>query len=269
MSTIRLVLGMRSQLRNWYWAGTIGWLVMQSPLRVALAHSKIARTILLLRLRMGETIRCRINEFRAFAEIFVLGDYDIPGLDWNTVRSIVDVGANIGLATIWFARRAPTAKVLAVEPSPAALALLTANLASSGVGHRATVLRIALGAATGVGYVLETDSSVETRIRPSREIGHEQPVAVETLSTLLDQEHLPVIDVLKLDCEGAEYEILQSTNPDDLRRARSIVGEFHRVDGHEPQELKSRLEHCGFRVELWPHPRDATLGRFLARHDTE
>ena len=54
-------------------------------------------------------------------------------------------------------------------------------------------------------------------------------VAVDSVSfdDLMNKESIDHCDLLKLDCEGSEYEILQRCAPDTLRRVRRIVGEFH------------------------------------------
>jgi len=54
-------------------------------------------------------------------------------------------------------------------------------------------------------------------------------------------------DLLKVDCEGGEFEIFGASSLDVIRRARRIVLKFHRVVG-EPQDLIDRLEESGFAV---------------------
>lgn len=264
---LALIKGLRSQIRNWWFVGPVTWLVMRCPPRRFLSTSSLARQWLTLRLRSGTSIRCRINECMAFVEVFVLRDYDIPDFDWQSVRTIVDVGANIGIATVWFAQRAKEARILAVEPSPAALPALESNLGTNLLNARVTIVALALGGTPGVGYLMTSGSTVEARVTSSS-LPHartDQPVAVTTLEQLLSDRQLSSVDVLKLDCEGAEYDVLLSVNATLLGRIDTIVGEYHQVDGYQPSDLKLHLELCGFSVRLRPHPRDPTLGRFIAR----
>lgn len=264
---IALLKGLRSQIYNWWFAGPIAWLVMRCPPQRFLSTTPLARQQLTLRLKSGSTIRCRINEFIAFVEIFVLKDYDLPGYDWQLVRTIVDVGANIGIATVWFSERTKDARILAVEPSPVALPVLQANLGLNRLNDRVSVLPLALGATAGVGYLRASASSVETRLT-STSVPYaktDPSVYVTTLEQVMSDWKLSSVDILKLDCEGAEYETLLSVDPAVLRRIGTIVGEYHQVDKYEPSDLKRRLEDCGFEVQMRPHPRDPTLGRFIAR----
>jgi hypothetical protein len=70
-------------------------------------------------------------------------------------------------------------------------------------------------------------------------------------------------DLLKLDCEGSEFELLLDTPADALRRARRIVAEFH-VPAGEAGSLAKRLGELGYEawLERKEHP---GLGLLLAR----
>jgi hypothetical protein len=86
-----------------------------------------------------------------------------------------------------------------------------------------------------------------------------QRVTLEELAT--DGEP---IDVLKLDCEGAEMDILMHVSSAFLDRVHCIVGERHRVRAvFEP--IAQRLAEHGFTVEHVAHPTVEALGMFLAR----
>jgi hypothetical protein len=54
-------------------------------------------------------------------------------------------------------------------------------------------------------------------------------------------------DYLKLDCEGAEHEIVASMTPATARRIAQITMELHKVPGFDAQTLKERLEQLGYR----------------------
>jgi hypothetical protein len=56
-------------------------------------------------------------------------------------------------------------------------------------------------------------------------------------------------DLLKIDCEGGEFDIFKAADDLSLRGVRRIVLEFHRVAG-DPQELVDRLASAGFRTAI-------------------
>ena len=63
-------------------------------------------------------------EVRVFWQIFVHGSYALP----PRCRTILDCGANVGIFSIWAARRHPHARIVALEPFPATFAALEANI---------------------------------------------------------------------------------------------------------------------------------------------
>ena len=242
---------------------------MRCPPRRFLSRTWLARIVITLQLPGGWVIRCRVNEFIAFVEVFVLRDYEVQGLDWRSLRSVVDVGANVGMATVWFARRAPNASILAVEPAPDALSLLRSNLDSTDLWGRVRVLQVALGPESGTGRLFASGASVEAAVMfeaSASDIG--QPVSVVTLAQVLSDQKLSSVDLLKLDCEGAEFSILASAEPEVLDRVHTIIGEYHQFQGNNVADLKAELESRGFDVDVIPHPRELTLGRFVARRLT-
>jgi hypothetical protein len=56
-------------------------------------------------------------------------------------------------------------------------------------------------------------------------------------------------DLLKLDCEGVEFDVLLGADDNTLRRAQRIILEFHRIAG-PPEVIVNRLEAAGMKVNL-------------------
>jgi hypothetical protein len=81
----------------------------------------------------------------------------------------------------------------------------------------------------------------------------------------MGEAHVESIDLLKLDCEGAEFAILETAGREILGRIGTIVGEYHEFANNHADDLKVCLERQGFEVKLRPHENEATLGMFLAR----
>lgn len=167
-------------------------------------------------------------------------------------RTVVDIGANIGAFSIWAARAGAEA-VVAYEPDPAnaerlrlnrklnetdgPLAVQLFEMAVNGSGGRARLI----GESGGVQTVVDAEGPVEFSM-----IGH----VVEYAAT-------PTIGVLKLDCEGGEYDIICSMTSRDFAAVDRIVMEFHNAAGEahdgvtHPRwtEMVERLARFG-RVEI-------------------
>ncbi|MHB1957016.1 MAG: FkbM family methyltransferase, partial [Sulfobacillus sp.] len=69
------------------------------------------------------------------------------------------------------------------------------------------------------------------------------------------------IDILKIDCEGAEFDFFSNASSDDLGRIQQVVGEFHRAQG-TPEELAGYLARGGLEFQMISD--DGRTGQFLA-----
>ena len=122
----------------------------------------------------------------------------------------VDIGANVGLYSLYVASCAPDARILAIEPQPGILDRLRFNLAAN-PGVKVDVLPIALADREGtVELLLDTNDSGGTHIETvtRHESGVSVSVPCRPLLSVLRDAGIASIDVLKIDVEGAEDIVL-------------------------------------------------------------
>jgi len=189
------------------------------PARKRLPARSVAR---LRRVRVAGgvhlTYRLERGDVQTVREVWLQEIYRPPHP--TTIRTAVDLGAHIGMTTVWLARRCDCDAIIAVEPSPANLQLLRRNLADNHVG--ATVLEAAVGAADGDAHFSTGARSNVGRVTPG-----EPNVRLLSVGSVLA--HFPAgtqVDLMKLDVEGAERAVLEG----DLSwcdRVRNVVLEVH------------------------------------------
>lgn len=169
---------------------------------------------------------------------FLEHEYDNIPVQDNT---IVDIGANIGDTAIYFALKGAS-RIIAVEPYLANYKLAERNIKTNGFANRVELI---LGGCSGKTGELLVDpnfrSSIVSSLAPAR-AGIKVPLmTLEKLAEIAgDKSEL----VLKMDCEGCEYDSIISTSDHVLRKFRYIQIEYH----HGYLDLKSKLERCGFKV---------------------
>jgi FkbM family methyltransferase len=191
-------------------------------------------------------VRCRIADSGSLLSVHVDRDYDVPGFDWKRARSIVDVGANVGSFTVWAANRAPGARFVAVEPNPRTYGFLRQNVLENGLQDRVKVLNVAVGTEPGWAGLELVDHPLGTRL--ARNGVGDLAVEVRTIERLLLDAGMRQVDMLKIDCEGMEYDLFKSMEERALRSVRAVACEYHDEPGHDVRELEAALSSSGFAI---------------------
>lgn len=211
-------------------ASTPKLLAIFTFIRAFLRPQKIdAQTKGPISLRLTEDVKITLTGFTdlfIFCEIFVEKEYDWPDLSFQP-KAIVDVGANIGLFALRMTQRHPQAELFCFEPFPPNFTRLE-NLVES--NDLKAIKRWQKGVSNLSGhaqlYVHDKNSGghsivSELRVKDSRNVEIEL-LALSQLFDLIDRPH---IDILKLDCEGAEKDIILSFTPDTAEKIQAIVFE--------------------------------------------
>lgn len=155
-------------------------------------------------------------------------------------RLIIDVGANIGAFTLYCLLRAPQAFVIAIEPANDSCQRLRDLIHRHGFANRCAIHQAALWDDAGTTTI---DMNAGSQFRMTGRGGVEIPALT------LDSIAAPyqTVDLLKIDIEGAEYQILPAASTDILSRIRRIEMEYH--PSGDPQTLFRRLSDRGFSVD--------------------
>jgi FkbM family methyltransferase len=146
----------------------------------------------------------RTSDVSVYSEI-VHGQYefDLP----FEPRIILDAGANIGLASIYFARKYPRAKIFAIEPEASNFDVLRRNIQSY---PSITAIRAALWNRDGeIAVSAPRSGQAENWAFVTGEDIEGERVRAVTLGTLMKELKLPAIDLAKIDIEGAEQEVFE------------------------------------------------------------
>ena len=202
----------------------------------------------------------------------LLGDYE-PGTTrvflglLRPGMTVVDVGANIGYYTLLAAGAVGQAgMVFAFEPSSSNFALLQRNVAMNGC-QNVILVNKALGARSGVAELHLGASQQHSLFRDSVRHSGSERVEVTSLDDFMGGLGWPVVDVIKIDVEGAEPAVI-----DGMRMAlerchtRHLIVEFCpfnlRIARTEPDALLKTLESLGFRILVIDEARGVQSSQF-------
>ncbi|MFO0956771.1 MAG: FkbM family methyltransferase [Isosphaeraceae bacterium] len=188
-----------------------------------------------------------------FYEMLLRRDYLCHGIVINAGDTVVDIGANIGGFSVLAARLVgPSGRVISFEPNPATFQRLLQNIALNrlenvtaypdGVGGEAGTLDLYMHTKSALASLYD---SVDGR---SSDPNQAVRVQVRILAEIFRSNHLEQIDMLKVDCEGAEYGIFDVMEPGFARRIKQVAMEVHAIPGRTYQGLVDRMAALGFDV---------------------
>jgi FkbM family methyltransferase len=225
---VKYALALPFVYRNW-WA-------------LARLRSGVA-VVLELRCGLRFHVRPCTGDLGVLNEAFILNPYLSSGhIDVPVHAVVMDIGAHIGDFSVQVAQRCPTGRVIAIEPLEEHVRILKSHVTMNGCAH-VTCVHSAVGAVEGT-TELKVDGAQSRRHSGS---GLVEKVRQTTLARLMDEHNVPHLDLLKLDCEGAEWDILPASEQ-VLPRIRQICMEYHNERGWTSERLASWLRDRGYRV---------------------
>lgn len=212
-----------------------------------------------IRFRNTNKRKCRLKTndpiFRNYEEFFTDGLYDslIEGIINKEV--FVDIGANVGLFTEYCLDRG-FKRALCAEPNPgAAREFRSMHLENPNVNLQEIAVT-----GDGLDIKLSFDPHNTLISSVSKNVGqNEILVKSKTLGDFISE--LEFIDLLKIDIEGAEYDLISKTPNEVLSKVGRIIMEFHDNYDRRVIQLTSKLESAGFQCRILDEKakRDADL----------
>jgi FkbM family methyltransferase len=178
----------------------------------------------------------------------------------SSAPRILDCGANVGLASLFFHRLYPQARITAFEADPALFAILNANMTANGAGGIET-RHVALWISTGtLTFQCEGSDSGMIGVLPGAIDGTSTTVPSLRLRDVIEE---GPVDLLKLDIEGAEDAVLADCEP-VLHRVKAMVMDLHEFDPavRQAPRVLELLTRTGFSYAIdefvpltWREPR--------------
>lgn len=237
LNKIRSAAGIIRTARNWG--------------EVLLDHAGLMKHPYVCENRSGQRFNLRggTDDSRVWFEIYVRGCYGQAEIRPGAV--VVDIGANIGCFSVLAASNA--SRVLAYEPFQSNLNLLRGNI---DLNHASNVqiFPLAVGGDKGPStlFIPDDDGFVgRVSLHPGRGTRTTECICTTLDQVVLDNQ-LNQIDLLKIDCQGAEYEILYEASAETLGRCRQVIAEcevYEDRPGWSITALGRHLTDHGFDVQ--------------------
>ena len=204
-----------------------------------------------------------------FNAVSTVADFELRADD-----TVIDIGANIGMFALWTEPQIPQGRLIRIEPNPRALECLRMNVENA--LRNVDVVAVPRAARTqhgtgvssrlggdraqrrGRGAVVRypiPDGAVHALAVAggSRESVTSTSIMVEQMSLphIMDEHGIGRVNLLKIDCEGSEYEVLRSLDVAHWARIERVVIEYHDFGrDRNDRELMDILRSTGFEAEV-------------------
>ena len=181
-------------------------------------------------------LRNNISDIAIFKQVFLEQQYRLYQFPLSNVKSIIDAGANIGLAAIYFSEVFPDSTIISIEPETSNFELLKRNVSfnksvfceNAAVWDKEEILHIKNPESSPSSFMVET----------TNEKGKDTFFNALTISSLMMKYNWSDVDIVKMDIEGAEKEIFSNKNCFDwLSKTKLLIIELH--DNYKPNCTKT------------------------------
>jgi FkbM family methyltransferase len=159
----------------------------------------------------------------------------------------IDIGANCGVATIIMAKQNPESIVIAFEPDPKVFTLLEKNVNENNLKNcKLYNMAVAKKGIDEIFLTIKAEWSGASTIVCKKDIAENKiNVAVQCKNFDDIITDIPLIRLLKIDCEGSEYEILYNSMKFKNKVVQNIVGEFHSLYYNEcDNNIEDLMNYC-------------------------
>jgi len=250
-SKLQILLNSRKIFKNWYVYPKVYWQLTND--KIVVFETKTGLKI---------KIRVKSTDLMALTNVWMINEYDVDGFEINSSDIIIDIGAHIGLFSLLVSQFCKTGKIFSFEPIRENFDLLVSNLA---LNHIENVFPFNVGVSKKSGKLnlfLNNDQSAHS-IFPKGP----KSITVEatSLQKIFDEKQISSCKLLKLDCEGAEYDIIDSLPAEYLDKIQNMAIEYHLADT-KPELIKNlilKIKNAGFKIKIGPHYDD--MGFLIAR----
>lgn len=209
-----------------------------------------------------EKFYVRDRDWGVFNEYYFQDGYD--DIETSAFDTVVDVGANIGLFSISISR---DIEVFSYEPNPKTYAVLRKNV---NLNSRENIVPkpVGLGAENSEKQLfLGEGSATDSTLVAGEGDVEKVEIHVRNINDELQNLDIGKKAMLKLDCEGCEFPIIEEATEENLQSFDLIFFEYH-SDAGNPREISEKLKSSGFKVEERRDPRksvDEDVGFLKAR----
>jgi FkbM family methyltransferase len=240
MNKIQLIFKARKIFTNW-----------QTLIGVYSKIIKKENVILETRNNIKIKIRTNSTDIMQLGTVWLVEDYEGSEFNINNEDIIIDIGAHIGLFSLFVSQYCKNGKIFSYEPIEKNFNILKENIElnkikniihfNSAVSNQSNKLKI----------FIDSDDSAHSIFESDRDFIE---VNSTTIKSIFDENKIKKCNLLKLDCEGAEYQIIESIPKEYFLKIDKMIIEYH-IANENPELYKKlirNLKDNSFKIKIEP-----------------
>ena len=251
LNRFKIFLNSRKIFKNWY-------LYLLIYLNITNSKHKIFETNFGMKMK----IRVKSTDLMQLTTIWVVNEYDYPDFEIKEDDTIIDIGGHIGLFALYCNQFTKTGKIFSFEPIKENYDMFLENMKINGfeniMPHNLAVTKTE----GNIPIYLNNDESGHSVFEKNTKVVNVESI---TLKKIFDINNIKRCNLLKLDCEGSEYEIIESLSEEYFKKIDKIIIEYH-FAGKYPdlfRNLIKKLESVSFTAKI--ERTDENMGLIFAQ----
>ncbi len=185
-------------------------------------------------------------------DIFLVKTYTPKGINMKNYKTIIDIGANMGIFSIYASINSPNAKVDSFEPFKKHFSKLNKNIRLNNLKNIKTFnLAVSKNNLSKDFFISKTHTSAHSLIK-NQNSSLKIKINCISLKEVFEKNKIKKCDFMKIDCEGREYDILYNAPRSIFNKIEKIIIEFDNIDNNikNGNALKKFLGKKGFKVNI-------------------
>src|SRR3989338_5242752 len=201
-------------------------------------------------------LRTRSTDLMALTNVWLVEEYSNFRINGNDI--IIDIGAHIGLFTLYASQYCKNGTIFCFEPVDENYNILLDNIKQNNLKNVKPFKSAVSKSESTITIYRNKDEAGHSMFSST---SHALKVNSISLKKIIDENSVNQCNLIKMDCEGAEYEIIESLPLEYFKKISKLIIEYHFADSKPKlvNDLKTKLMTASFKISQVSHSSDMGL----------